>query len=201
MKAALSFAILAFSAGAALADGIGVPPTPPVVPSPPIAYVPDWTGVYAGLYYGVADGEMFDIGGPYVLNDNANFGGLMLGYRRDLGNFVIGGEIASTFHTDVYQAAFPSWAFNNLTDLRVSVGRDLGRALLYATAGYTTSRFTDGFANYTYDGWNAGIGIDYMVTDRVFLGAEYVYRSLARTDNSAWTGEFGAIQLRGGIRF
>lgn len=200
MKLATAFAVLALSSSAALADGPTLY-TPPVVPPPPTAPVLNWTGVYAGLYYaGAANGEMFDIGGPYVLNNGSFYGGF-LGYRHDLGNFVLGGEIARSFGTDLYQNAFPTWAFQNFTDVRVSVGRDFGRALVYLSGGYTTSGFNVGVTPFTYDGWNAGIGLDYMVSDRFFLGAEYVHRSVSRTDNRAWTGEFGVLQVRGGFRF
>jgi outer membrane immunogenic protein len=199
----LSISVTALLVGSAmaLADGPQLPYEPPVAP-PAATVQPDWGGFHAGIYYaGAASGEMFDIGGPFDLNNDASFYGGFLGYRWDLGRTVIGAELSSTFGTNIYQAAFPTWEFERITDLRAMVGRDMGRALVYVSGGLTTSRFDAGGANHTYNGWNAGIGVDFMVSDRFTAGIEYVYRSLESTTTPGWTGEFGAIQIRGAIRF
>lgn len=149
----------------------------------------------------MSNGNMFDIGGPYVLNNNANHFSGLVGYRYDMGDYVVGGEFSTSASVNMFQAAFPTWAFNRVSDARVTVGRDLGRSLVYVAAGYTNTGFSVGPTNYIYDGWNAGIGIDTMVTDNMFVGAEYVWRSVSRTDLRAWTADFGTIQLRAGFRF
>lgn len=144
---------------------------------------------------------MYDFGGPYVLNNAANFPAGFVGYRHDMGRMVVGGELSTTFDVDMYQQNFPTWAFQSVTDLRATLGYDMGRALVYASAGYTSTGFDVSGTGYTYDGWNAGIGIDYLLSDRVFLGAEYVHRDVARTDLSSWNATFDTLHLRIGMKF
>lgn len=90
-KLVLAAVLAAFSTGASVAGGLVTPVEPPVM-APAPATGPDWTGPYIGAYYGLASGEMFDIGGPYVLNNYGSFYGGFAGYRHDFGNFVIGAE-------------------------------------------------------------------------------------------------------------
>jgi len=149
----------------------------------------------------VVDGDMFDIGGPWALNNNGSLGSGFLGYRHDFGDFVLGAEVSSTLMVDVFQAAFPTWEFTRLTDIRATAGYEVGPALVYAAGGYTTSAFTPGAGSLTYDGWNAGVGVDFALTDNFFIGGEYIYRSISRTTNRNWTADFSTIQVRAGIRF
>ena len=200
MKIILAASAIALSFGTAHADSAAYAPIPVTTTAAP-ANSPDWTGFYAGVNFGMSSGEMFDIGGPYVLNSDANQISGFLGYRRDLGNYVIGGEISTSVSVDMYQEAFPTWAFNRVSDARVTFGRDLGRTLIYVAGGYTNVGFDVNASSYVYDGWNAGVGVDFMATDRLMIGAEYIWRSVSRTDARSWTGDFGTIQLRAGFRF
>ena len=193
-------AIVAVSTGAALAGSLETPADVTVM-APAAEAGTDWTGPYLGAFYGAASGEMYDIGGPYVLNNDASFFGGFIGYRKDFGNIVVGAEVSTTLGMDMYQAAFPTWEFTGLTDLRATVGYDFGRVLVYASGGYTTSGFQVLPSQFTYDGWNAGVGADFLVTDKIFIGGEYVYRSLSRTTDRSWTGEFGTLQGRIGVQF
>ncbi len=199
MKTLLVASAIALAATtSAMASGPVAPVPPPVVVTVPPSY--DWSGFYAGIGAGAHDGEMWDIGGPYAVEGETGF--VFVGYRHDFGNYVLGGELSSTFSTTAAQVGFPTWQFNRMTDLRATIGRDLGRALAYVAVGYTNTEFVAGpFGTHTYNGWNAGLGIDMMVTDHFFVGAEYIWRNLESTTTAGWTGEFGTIQLRGGWRF
>ncbi|WP_323036025.1 outer membrane protein [Pararhodobacter sp.] len=201
MKKVFLATIMSFTASASFASGPVVVSEPPMVQVPVYAAAPDWSGVYGGVYHGRASGEMFDIGGPYDLDSGSNFTGLFLGYRHDMGDYVVGGEISSTVAMNMQQAAFPTWEFERMTDIRATVGRDFGRTLVYVAGGYTTSTFSPGGGSTTYNGWNLGIGLDYRVTDRFFVGVEYVHRDLSRSDLATWTGEFGTVQIRAGFQF
>lgn len=192
--------VMILAAGTASANGTATETPPAAVKFD----ANDWSGFYAGLSHGMGVGssnEMYDIGGPYVLNTDASFPAGFVGYRHDMGRMVVGGELSTTFDVNMYQQAWPNWTFNSLTDLRATLGYDMGRALVYASAGYTTSSFDAEGSEYTYDGWNAGIGIDYLLSDRVFLGAEYVHRDVARSDLSSWNGSFDTFHLRIGMNF
>lgn len=201
MKTIQTLAALAVMTVPAMAGNLAEP-VDPVIAAPVVADS-NWSGAYAGLFAGVAlDGKMYDIGGPYFLNNDAYFGGGFIGYRHDLGDLVVGAEVSTTALVNVYQAAFPAWKFTSLTDLRATLGYDMGDALVYVAGGYTTSAFQTP-VKYTYDGFNVGAGIDYMVTDNFFLGGEVVYRNLSRTPAvvPAWTGTFTSVQVRAGYRF
>lgn len=180
----------------------GSPETPAGSPAVAVAAEtgPTWTGGYAGLFRGTASGEMYDIGGPYELNDNGNFFGVFAGYRHDFGKIVVGAEMSATMDVDLYQASWPTWEFNSLTDFKAVAGYDLGRALVYVSAGYTTSNFQSPNP-YNYTGWNAGIGADFRISETFFVGGEYVRRSLSRSDLSTWTGRFDTLQIRAGVNF
>lgn len=198
MKALLAAAALTVAATtAALASGPVAPPSPPVVVTVAPSY--DWSGFYAGVGLGEHSGDMFDIGGPYALSGSSAL--VLAGYRHDFGNYVFGGEVSTTVGTSAHQTAFPTWEFTRMTDLRVTAGRDMGRVLAYVALGYTTTNFTPGGGSQNYNGWNAGLGMDVMMTDHFFIGAEYIWRSLESTTIAGWTGDFGTVQLRGGWRF
>lgn len=199
MKALLAAtAIVVAATSTAMASGPIAPPPPPVVVTVVPSY--DWSGFYAGIGVATHTGDMMDIGGPYALDGSSSLG--FVGYRRDFGTYVFGGEISSTFSTTARQTAFPSWEFTRMTDLRITAGRDMGRALVYAALGYTMTDFTPGGPpSQNYNGLNAGFGVDVMMTDHFFMGAEVIWRSLESTTIAGWTGDFGTIQLRGGWRF
>lgn len=196
-KLMYSTAVLALTASAGLASGPEIPVLPPVLEPAGT----DWGGLYFGGFIGVSRGPMYDIGGPYYLTNDSRAAGFMIGYRHDFGNFVGGVEFASTADINMQQAGFPTWRFLDMADLRAIAGYEFGQALVFASAGATNSRFTSGATVYNYNGWNAGVGVDYLVSDSAFIGAELVHRDLKRTTNSAWTGVFNSIQVRGGVNF
>jgi outer membrane immunogenic protein len=193
-----SAAIVALSVGAAAASGPEVVVVPVIEP---VAVGTDWSGVYFGGFIGMSRGPMYDIGGPYNLTNDASAAGFMLGYRGDFGSFVGGVELASTAGINMQQVGFPGWRFLSMTDARVMAGYEFGNALVFGSAGATHSTFTDGGTIYNYNGWNAGIGVDYLISDNAFIGAEIVHRDLKRTDLTTWTGVFNSLQIRGGIIF
>ena len=198
MKTLFAAALSAVSASAAFASGpIAPPPPPEVFTVTPPSY--DWSGFYAGIGVGRNSGDMFDIGGPYSVEGNSTFA--FGGYRHDMGRVVVGAELQTTLSTNAHQSAFPTWVFDRFTDLRASVGVEVGRVLPYLAAGYTWSEFTPAGPSQRYNGWNAAIGADVMVSNRVFVGLEYSRRWLESTSTPGWTGDIDTVQLRAGFRF
>lgn len=199
MKTLLAASAIALAATtSAMASGPVAPPPPPVVVTVTPSY--DWSGFYAGIGLGTHSGDMYDIGGPYEVTGSS--GVAFAGYRRNFGAYVLGGELSTTFMTSAQQIGFPTWQFSRMTDLRVTAGRGMGRVLPYVAVGYTNTGFVAGpFGTHNYNGWNAGFGLDMMMSDHFFVGAEYIWRSLESTTTAGWTGDFGTLQLRGGWRF
>mgnify|MGYP000627737738 CR=1 FL=1 len=195
----IPFAVSLVTASTALASGPVAPPPPPqIVTVTPPSY--DWTGFYGGASVSAHGGEMFDIGGPFEVEGYS--GSLFAGYRHDFGMAVLGGEISTTVGTNARQSAFPGWHFDRFTDLRVTAGYDAGRVLPYMALGYTLGDFrAGGFGNQNYNGMNAAIGVDVMITQSLFMGIEYNRRWLESDVTPGWTGDIDTIQIRGGFRF
>lgn len=161
----------------------------------------NWSGAYAGIYSASNSGSYdYDGGGDWGLEGDS-FGGFF-GYRHDLGSFVLGGEVATTFQTslaetDGYEDAF---YFIQILDIKATVGYDLGRALVYATAGVSSATIYDYELIEPLDGSFAGVGIDYMVTDNFFVGGEYISHTKSNSDFLI-DAELSSVQLRAGYRF
>lgn len=143
----------------------------------------DWSGGYAGV---AAVGYDFDgtVGGV-AFDDDAAGGGAFLGTNFQNGNIVYGGELGLGTGGDVDYAV----------DLRGRVGYAAGRALPYLTVGYA---FVEADNGDDIEGPTYGLGVDYLVTDRVFVGAEYRRLDLEGGATDLDTDAFG---LRVGFRF
>lgn len=140
--------------------------------------------------------------------DDENFGGdfaARVGYDMQSGPWVYGAlvEVASVDVED-FATAFSTtpaaYQFNrDLDDMmyaaRLRVGRSFGRSLAYVTGGAAMTKVTDtffttntanSFAPLTSEddatGYQLGFGGEMWLTDRITLGAEYLYTSLDAGD-------------------
>ena len=152
----------------------------------------DWTGYYAGLQAGYGWGQS-DItvteGAPFSITPDID-GGFVGGHVAGLWQFnqaVIGGEaelnyssiggtalsgLGSTFGTEA------KW----FGSLNAKAGFAMDRLLVYgigglAFAGIETSQVAGAsFAGTrTNVGWTLGAGVDYALTDKFIVGAQYRY--------------------------
>jgi opacity protein-like surface antigen len=153
----------------------------------------DWTGGYAGLQLGYADGDATLNDGTELGGDGV-IGGLTAGYDWDFGNFVLGvGVDADMADIDVGGGA----TLERVYRLKARGGYDLGNGLLYATAGGVGADI-DGVG---YDtGYFIGAGYEHMVTDTISLGGEVLYHEF---DNFKDAGDVEAttFQIRANYRF
>ena len=203
LSAAVAAGLLA--ATAAHAGGTTEPaPVAPVTVAPaPTAY--DWSGAYGGLSFasvdprasstvGAADNEPFD--------EDMAFG-VFGGYLFQSGSLVYGGELGYTSYEGEF-VNFPGFLIEDIIEIRGRVGYAAGRALISASVGYAMQHYVDpGSAGIDMDGLTYGLGVDYAVTDRVFVGLEYVVRDIEGTDPVS--GQLGvedeSVRLRIGLRF
>jgi len=152
----------------------------------------DWTGYYAGLQAGYGWGQS-DItvteGAPFSITPDID-GGFVGGHVAGLWQFnqaVIGGEaelnyssiggtalsgLGSTFGTEI------KW----FGSVNAKAGFAMDRLLVYgiggvAFAGIETSQVAGAsFAGTrTNVGWTLGAGVDYALTDKFIVGAQYRY--------------------------
>ncbi len=194
-------AILAFatlSAQSAFAGGLAAPAPEPVIVTPAPAYVApsgDWTGFYAGaqLGYGNATSNTSGVDG------NGAIGGVHAGYRYDFGRGVVGGEI------DYNIANIESDLGNNSVDkvgrLKLMLGADLGRTLLYVTAGGARAEATVGGNSFYDNGYFAGVGVDYQLTDSFTVGGEVLGHRFDNFNDTGIDVKATTVQAKVAYRF
>jgi len=141
-----------------------------------------WSGFNIGLQASRAQGTQ-DYGAGFVYDNEGNGFGVFGGYLLSSGPFAYGVEVAYT-KTDYYQTdvngPYRDYTFNHTIDLKLRGGYAVERALIYASVGYNWAEWEEGAPSDTYraKGPVFGLGLDYLVTDSVFLGAEALRRRL-----------------------
>jgi len=147
----------------------------------------DWTGFYAGIHVGTSE---FTSGG---VRDSDPSMGLHAGYDYDLGNFVVGGELA--YDAGAEYTLGGTTQSTKTARIKLKGGYDLGRILVYGVVG--VARFEGDSAR--RDGFTLGLGANYKVTDRITIGAEYLHDSL--DDVGAVGADMDTVTLRASYRF
>lgn len=187
-------AVTAFGAVPALAGGpVPVMEEPMVAPAPVPVAAPsaDWSGLYAGAQLGYGD-----VGSSTgALDGSGMTGGLFAGYRADFGQFVAGVE--GNYDKADIDLGGGAATLDSITRLKLIGGYDMGPALVYGTVAAVRADSSLGADN----GWGAGIGVDYALTDRMTLGAELMEH---RFDNFVGSGtdlDATTVNARLGFRF
>jgi outer membrane immunogenic protein len=132
-------------------------------------------------------------------SDGVVYGG-QVGYDFQVGNAVLGieGEATGSTNKDTTSGIVAAG-----DRFRISAGRDLyvggrigfaagPRALIYAKGGYTNARIntrytlgtatTDDHAD--AEGWRAGAGVEYLLSNNVYAKAEYRYSNYSGIDGT-----------------
>lgn len=193
MKLAIFSALAALAGTAAFAGGYQAPvveTTPAVVVETAAAEV-DWTGFYAGLQYGQGNADASYAGYSADIGDFDAWG-LHAGYLRDMGKYVLGGEL------DYNRLTGDGDGHADLWRLRGRVGADLGKFQPYLTLG--VARYSDEDLSET--GFTYGIGAEYLFTPRFSMGVEYSRNSFHDVaDVDGLDLDADAVQLRASFRF
>ena len=184
---------------AAMAGGMAAPVAePPVsVPAPviPVAQSGNWTGFYSGVSLGY--GKSYTKG---IQQDGTmHIGGLNLGYRYDMGKVVVGGELS--FDKDNINVGAGSRTINNTTALKLIVGTDLGRTLVYGTVGAARADATLAGVKASDTGYTVGIGADYALTKQFTIGGELSTNRYNNFNGSGVTLKDTAVAMKVGFRF
>ncbi|MES2916216.1 MAG: outer membrane beta-barrel protein [Pseudomonadota bacterium] len=176
---------------------------PEAMPAPVAAH--DWSGAYVGLGYGRVSGDVTD---PLTTFDyeSGNARGAFVGFNMQRGTFVYGGELGySSVSGATILLGGGDDALDSLLDLRGRVGFAVGKALIYGALGYSradlTINATDGA---TLSGTSAGLGADFMVTQRILVGVDYTSRKLdGRNELNTFDIEstVNTVGLRVGLSF
>ncbi len=170
----------------------------------------DWSGFYVGALASFDSGTYSTLLNGVPMNNDllldpaTGFGGFF-GYNIQNGSMIYGGELAFTSSNQV-SVNFPGSSFSGSLDAKLRVGFSAGRAMVYGVAGYSFNEYVSG-GNGIFDtqGFLFGAGVDVMVTDRLFIGAELLLRNLDAdgTDVPAMRLEADtqALQIRAGFKF
>ena len=144
-----------------------------------------WAGFYGGVELSYGDGtQIYDAGDdPYGIFGTS--AGLFAGYLWSSGAWSYGVEMAyakSNFHEYDATNEYNDYQFNHTLDLKARVGYAADRALVYGVLGYGFSEWEEGGTDpsdlYDVDGVLFGFGVDYLITDQMFLGTEVLRRSM-----------------------
>ncbi len=144
----------------------------------------DWTGPYAGVQLGAGT---FDSENRASLNDRSiTTYGVHVGYQHDLGNVVLGGEL----QLDRIDG-FGGPTGDSIL-IKGRVGYDFGKIQPYAMVTHHDVDDNDGVG---VDGIGYGVGVEYMVNDKIRVGAEYL-GTPELDDGQGVDGDHSTFQLR-----
>lgn len=181
-----------FASVSSIAMAADITETAPAPVSEDAVQAFSWTGAYVGA--GVGGGSLgteFSVPGLPGANASKNFNGgiasAFVGYNYQIENVVIGveGDVSYNWNKHTFRGFGGSIDVGSDVSgsLRGRLGYVLDRALIYGTAGWTA---TNGYIqargqekSRTFHGWTAGLGVDYAVTDNVFVRAEYRFSDFA----------------------
>ncbi|MGE7367760.1 outer membrane protein [Neorhizobium sp. NPDC001467] len=144
-----------------------------------------WTGAYIGLSGGAGwlDASADKKFGRY--RDEQDFDGSVFGafagYNWQFSNGIVVGVEGDIEYNSNDETLFGHKTFGTdwVGSVRGRLGYAFERLMVFGTAGWTMAR---GHIEYPcvdesemFSGWTAGAGVDYALTDKVFLRGEYRY--------------------------
>lgn len=179
----------------------------PIV-APPIT-ITDWSGPYVGgsVNFDLAsEYTLLDVGLPvdtFLLSPNTSFGAFV-GYNIQHQAFVYGGELA--INSGGMTAEATDASFGPVIDVKTRAGFVLGNALIYGVVGGSfTTLSVPPTEEFPSSGLTYGVGLDYLINEHLFVGAEYLVRDLTGGSNEASDSSISATlqsaQLRVGWKF
>ncbi len=194
-KAALGVAVSGMLAAPALAGGYAEPvaEAPVAAPVVPVVTGTDWTGGYVGAQIGYGD-----VSAGAVDGDGALYG-VHAGYDWDLGNWVLGAGV-DWDKTDIDLGGGPD-NLDSIARLKLRAGWDLGRTVVYGTAGAARAKADIGGVSRSDNGWFAGIGANYALNDRWTLGGEVLRHQFNDFDNTGTDVDATTAAVNVGFRF
>jgi outer membrane immunogenic protein len=199
MKTKMILMLMAMtSAAPAFAGGQGEPVIEPEIMAAPVVAAPtgiDWTGFYVGAALGYGDVDSNGAG----LDGNGAIGGVLAGYRFDLGNFIAGVEA----DYDITNIGLGAGAdeLDSVARLKLQAGTELGRALVYGTLGAAQAKATVGGIGLSDTGYFGGVGLDYAISDRMTVGGELLQHKFNDFDGSGVDLDATTLKARVTLQF
>lgn len=165
-----------------------------------------WAGAYGGLTYSSGDALQVYDSGPAIFNLEGDGPGLILGYNYATGPWVFGGELAYS-EVEIGDLPVQDYTFTSFLDLKARAGYAMNNVLVYGTVGATFTQWQEGVGSGGNDGngFLYGVGVDYLVSPRFFVGAEYIVRDVTSDWNNNpgdyFDADVNTLTLRVGLKF
>ncbi len=194
MKALIGAAFGATLSVPAFAGGLSEPVMEPAPAAPVVQIAPsqDWTGGYVGGQIGYSDGTYAGT------NGNGGTYGVHAGYDWDFGKWVVGAGLDwDKIDTDLGAGT----SIDSIARLKLRAGADLGRTLVYATAGGARAKADIAGVGRSDNGWFAGVGAEYAINDRWTVGGEVLTNQFDDFDNTGSDLETTTATVNVGFRF
>ncbi len=199
-KIALATLILLAAPVAAMAGGPAAPVVEPPIsaPAPMMMAAPtvDWTGTYAGVKLGY--GKSYT-SGALKQGGTMHIAGADLGYRQDMGAYLLGGELS--YDRDNINVGAADRTINSTAALKLIVGKSMGQTLFYGSLGVARADATLAGVKGSDTGYTAGIGADYALTQKITLGGELSTNRYNNFNGSGVTLKDTAFAVKVGFRF
>ena len=155
----------------------------------------DWGGGYVGAQIGYGDLKS-NVAGR---DGNGAIGGVHAGYRADFGQFVAGAEL--DYNASNINLGTAGDTLDNVTHIKLMGGYDLGRTLIYGTAGAAYAHATVGGATLKDNGYFGGVGIDYAISDQFTVGGEYLMHKFNNFDGSGTDLDLNTLSAKVSFKF
>ncbi|WP_103256346.1 outer membrane protein [Tabrizicola aquatica] len=169
-----------------------------------------WAGYYGGVMGATHKGGQDYEGGSSSYDLEGPAFGIFAGHLWESGTLVYGAEVAAG-RGGVYEVSEDGetsykddYEYNRFLDVKARAGYALNNVLLYGTIGLSRASFLSNETTTDSTGLILGVGADYKVNDRFFLGAEILRRNYDFYDNGQDVdidASFNSLGLRAGIRF
>jgi len=172
----------------------------------------DWTGFYGGVLGATHDGtHEYDNSGSTDYDLEGPAFGVFGGYQWANGNLVYGAELAASrggvyeVSTDGVDSYKDEYEYTRFFDVKGRLGYGMNNVLVYGTLGLSRANWvSDTTTEMSANGTVMGVGADYQVNDRFFVGAEYLRRTYDFNDfnqSSDIDAKINSLGLRLGMKF
>ena len=146
----------------------------------PSVALADWSGSYIGISGGEMTDSSYEVSnsvsddGQAPLSDTSTLS-IYGGQMTQNGQIVFGVEIDVLFAPDA-DIAQNITIDDAIVDMKIRTGFALDRFLAYGVVGGSFISSTFGPNDINASGLNFGAGVDFMLTDNLIIGAEYLAR-------------------------
>lgn len=171
----------------------------------------DLSGFYGGISMATHTGShVYDDGDSEYDLEGPAFGGFV-GYMVTGEKLSYGVELAGS-KGGVYEVSLDGqtsykdqYEYTSFLDLKGRVGYSMNKVMLYGTAGLSRGHFiTDVVDSVNTNGYLIGVGAEYKINEKFFVGAEYQRRNYSFNDpfqNVDIDATINSVGLRAGISF